>query len=302
MLLVFERFGFRALWSPYFLGAMVCITILYFMAIKTWRSKFKGNNHVSAGKISFFVIGMVLLYLVEGGPVDLFSHLMFTAHMVQMAILYLLVPPLLLLGTPDWLMEYLINKPVINQLVKLFSKPLMALLLFNGVFSVYHVPIVFDFVKSDVSAHAIYTSFLFFFAVMMWWPIFTPIKELHTLSSLKKIGYMFANGMIITPACALIMFSFTPMYATYSDPKTWINALQLCVPASEISSLGLIGPEMFNLLPTLDDQQFGGILMKVLQEIIYGSVLGYIFIQWMKKERNQDEVELSQILSSQPVE
>lgn len=269
------------------------------MSITIWRKKFQESDQVSSMKVFFFSIGMILLYLVEGGPVDLFSHLMFTAHMVQMAVLYLIVPPLLLLGTPEWLMKAILRKPVIRQLVQVFSKPLIALLLFNGVFSFYHLPIVFDYVKSSELVHAIYTIVLFFLAMMMWWPIFTPIKALHTLSPLKKIGYMFGNGVIITPACALIIFADTAMYATYTDPAVWIKALELCVPASEISALGLIGPEMFNLLPPLDDQRMGGTIMKILQEIIYGIVLGYIFAGWMQKERKKDKIDLNDLMAPQ---
>ena len=42
------------------------------------------------------------------------------------------------------------------------------------------------------------------------------------------------------------------------------------VPPDVLVNLNLSGPEMFNLLPVLYDQQTGGVIMKVLQEIIYG--------------------------------
>lgn len=297
MSFVFSQFSFRALWSPYYLLGILCVIMIYLMCITIWRRKFQGSSRVSGGKVSFFLVGMIFLYAVKGGPVDLFSHLMFTGHMVQMAILYLVIPPFLLLGMPSWLMKAIISKRIIKNLVEASSKPLIALLLFNAMFSFYHLPIVFDYIKSNEIVHAIFTTVLFFFAIMMWWPIFTPIIEYHTLSHLKKIGYIFANGIVITPACALIIFADTAMYTTYTDPKNWLNALTLCVPLSEISSLQLTGPEMFNLLPPLDDQRLGGTIMKILQEIIYGIVLGYIFAGWMKKERKNDEFELNELLS-----
>lgn len=296
-MLPLELFGFRALWSPYYFVVILIVTILYFLIINIWRNKFPDSGKVSKGKQIFFVIGMLLLYTAQGSPIDLFSHLMFTAHMVQMAILYLVVPPLLLLGIPDWLLRKIISFPFIKQLIKNLSRPLVALVLFNGIFSIYHLPAIFDIVKTDVWLHAIYTGILFFLAMMMWWPIFTPMIEMQKMSPLRKIAYIFANGAIITPACALIIFADTSMYATYSDPKIWLNALQLCVPRDMISTFSGIGPEMYNMLPTLEDQQLGGIVMKILQEIIYGSVLGYIFVQWMRQERIQDEKNIAKMIA-----
>ena len=39
---------------------------------------------------------MVLLYLIKGSPIDLMGHLMFKCHMVQMAFLLFIIPPLLI--------------------------------------------------------------------------------------------------------------------------------------------------------------------------------------------------------------
>ena len=60
--------------------------------------------------------------------------------------------------------------------------------------------------------------------------------------------------------------------------------MRLCVPASTLSGLHLSGPEVFSGLPAIEDQQLGGVLMKVIQEIVLGYVLGVIFFAWYKKE------------------
>ena len=41
----------------------------------------------------------------------------------------------------------------------------------------------------------------------------------------------------------------------------------------------------------VSDQQVGGVLMKIIQEIIFGVILARIFRQWWISERaNQDEI------------
>jgi putative membrane protein len=286
-----DTFGFRALWSPYFMIFIIGVLVIYFMIIGPWRGRFQDSKPVSKKQISFFVTGMFLLYLSIGGPIDLLGHLMFTFHMAQMALTLLVVPPLLILGMPNWLLRSIVHQPIIKPIVKFFTKPIIALIVFNGLFSFYHVPFIFDLVKMDVYLHSLYTSVLFFASVMMWWPLLNPLPEWESLSGLKKIAYLIADSVFITPACALIIFADSPLYETYSDAQAWTTALKLCVPASMLSSLDLPGPQMFNALPLLEDQQLGGIIMKIIQELAYGTILGYIFFQWVKREREKEEWE-----------
>ncbi|MFP3589556.1 cytochrome c oxidase assembly protein, partial [Paraburkholderia sp. SIMBA_055] len=70
------------------------------------------------------------------------------------------------------------------------------------------------------------------------------------LAGLKKLTYIFANGVLITPACALIIFAEDPLYATYMSV-----------------------PQIFPSLDTFSDQRLGGIIMKLIQELVYGCVL-----------------------------
>ncbi|MDQ0227044.1 cytochrome c oxidase assembly factor CtaG [Metabacillus niabensis] len=297
----FEIFGFRALWSPYYLSVMVLLLVLYFMIIGPWRSKFKDSSPVSTKQQILFVSGIVALYVSKGSPVDLLGHIMFSAHMTQMAILYLIVPPLLILGIPEWLWRAILYRPIIKPVFKFFTKPILALIVFNGVFSVYHIPLVFDFVKTEPLYHALMTTIIFIAAIFMWLPLLNTLQEWDSLSGIKKMGYIFADGVLLTPACALIIFSPDPLYLTYSDPQAWINALHLCVPGDMLAGLNLTGPEMFNTLPLVDDQQLGGVLMKIIQEVVYGSILAYVFFEWARKERLKDELELQEDYRPEPI-
>jgi putative membrane protein len=280
-------FGFRALWSPVFLSVIVILIGVYFYIIRKEKYRVTGKQQF------FFLSSMILLYLMKGGPFDLLGHLMFSAHMTAMAIVYLAVPPLMLLGLPETLLREFINLKTIRPLYSFLTKPLIALLLFNGLFSLYHIPLVFDVVKTDMILHSITTSVLFIGAFLMWWPVVNPLPEEESLTPIKKIGYIFADGVLLTPACALIIFATSPLYSTYTDPTFWLTALELCVPADMLSTLSISTPELFNWFPLVEDQQLGGVIMKVVQEIVYGSILGYIFFQWARKEREKDQLEIA---------
>ncbi|MGX4609344.1 cytochrome c oxidase assembly factor CtaG [Priestia megaterium] len=283
-----RMFGFEALWSPYYFLTICLVTVLYFFIVGRWRGNFMGAEAVNRKTKAYFIISMVLLYICKGGPVDLLGHFMFSAHMTQMAIVYLVIPPLFILGIPPWLARSVIYVKGVKHVFKFFTKPLIALLLFNGLFSLYHIPLLFDVIKTNMMLHGIVSVVLFIAAFCMWWPLVNQLEEEQTLSSLKKLGYIFADGVLLTPACALIIFANHSLYATYTDSSAWVQALSLCVPPSMIANLGQLAPEMFNTLPPVEDQQLGGVIMKIIQEIVYGTVLGFIFFQWARKEREKD--------------
>lgn len=295
MWLELQIFGFRALWSPYFFLFCVAIGVVYYLVTGPYRHKFGGSGEdkpTTKQHIAMYT-ALLLLYVVKGSPVDLLSHIMLTAHMTQMAIYLLLFPILTIIGIPLWIWRKVIDNRVLGPVIKLLTKPIISLLLFNGMFSVYHIPVVFDFSKSAPVWHFIIHILLLIAAFIVFMPVLLPFKEINRMSPLMKIGYIFANGVLITPACALIIFANVPVYSAYLEDGAWIQALAICVPSDVLSgiSTSLSGPEMFSPLSTLIDQQLGGIIMKVLQEIIYMVLLIRVFFRWFNtKSREIDPI------------
>lgn len=290
-----QIFGFRALWSPYFLSFCIILGIIYYLVTGPYRHKFGGAEHnaPSVKQHLFIYFGLLLLYMVKGSPIDLLSHIMLTAHMTQMAIFLLVFPIFIIKGIPLWIWEKIVYAPILKPIILFLTKPLISLLLFNGLFSVYHIPVIFDFSKSAPIWHFVIHSLLLLAAFNVFLPILLPFKEINTMSPLMKIGYIFANGVLITPACALIIFASEPLYSAYSQEGAWLQALALCVPGDVLSGITIpwSGPEMFSPLSTVLDQQLGGIIMKVLQEIIYIILLTRIFFRWFSsKSRTIDPV------------
>lgn len=299
-------FGFRALWSPYYAIALLLIIVLYILVTGKWRHKFEDSRPLENKERNFFLLGMVLLYILKGSPIDLMGHLLFTVHMTQMAFLLLLTVPLLVMGIPKWIWAHLFKYKAIDKLFRLFTNPLVAVFAFGLLFSAYHYPIIFDTVKLNIYLHAIMTTMLFMSAVFFWWPVVNNVEGQPQLHGLKKIGYVVLSAILITPACTLIIFGETPIYATYTDGEAWLQAMALCVPATlltGLSGLGVSGPEVFYSITALYDQQLGGILMKVAQEVIYVVVIGKIFFKWASEERlNADEITAKELLKHQQIQ
>ncbi|MGM8211867.1 cytochrome c oxidase assembly factor CtaG [Virgibacillus sp. W0430] len=286
MWLELQIFGFRALWSPYFILFITALAVAYFLITGPFRKKFGGGEPPTGKQHVNFYFGLFLLYAVKGSPIDLLSHIMLTAHMIQMAVFYFIFPIFIYKGIPVWIWEKVVYAKAINPFFKIVTKPLIALLVFNALFSIYHIPVIFDFAKSSQIAHSSISIILIIAAFIMWWPVLSPISKLDTLKPLLKMAFLVGSAAIITIACALLIFASNPVYSAYSSEGAWLQALSLCVPGDVLDGLqfALSGPEMFSPLTMLEDQQLGGIIMKFIQEIVYGILLGRIFFRWFSKK------------------
>src|SRR5690625_5532096 len=98
MWLDIQIFGFRALWSPYFILSILAVALVYYLITGPYRHKFGGGEKVTGKQQIYFYTSLIVLYLVKGSPIDLLSHIMLTAHMAQLAILFLVYPILLKIG------------------------------------------------------------------------------------------------------------------------------------------------------------------------------------------------------------
>jgi len=289
MMLGLEYFSFSDLWSPLFMAFMMAVTVLYTFVVGPWRHRFDGSAEVTWKRQTSFILAMVLLYLTQGGPLSLLGHLMFTFHMTNMAIAYILVPPLLIYGIPDWLWRSMFRAKF-WKMFSVFLNPIVSLGLFILLFSFYHMPDNHDWIMTNFTIHRIYYVVLFLSSITMWWHVYLPNPEWRRMSPLVTLLYIFLSGLLLTPACVMIIFANAPLFAVYNDPDVWVQAMGYCVagdPAELLSKFD--GPAFFNMLSPMDDQQLGGIIMKLLQEFVNAAALYTVFMTWYRKERARDD-------------
>ena len=94
-------------------------------------------------KKRLFVGGIAVLWLGADWPIhDLAEHYLYSAHMVQHMLFSFVAAPLLIAGMPVWLLRrYLRFKPV-RIVFRFFTRPLVALIFFNGVLLFTHWPAI----------------------------------------------------------------------------------------------------------------------------------------------------------------
>lgn len=261
--------SFAELWNPGLLLFLIVVGLLYTLAVTKWRPHFAESEPVSVKKKVYFWLALVLGYIASGTPIAYYGHhYYFSLHMLQQSILYLIMPPFFLLATPEWLLRGLLRSNWMKKAFRFLTHPVFTLFFFNFIFSVYHVPLVMDALMVHPVIHSVYNIVFLISAFLVWFPVFCPLPEYDIMSDMKRMGYIFLNGILLTPACALIIFASEPLYSMYAAV-----------------------PESLLVLRTVDDQQLGGVIMKIVQEIVYGIALGYTFYRWYRFERKKEDEE-----------
>jgi putative membrane protein len=227
-----------------------------------------GDRPASRGQIVSFGLGVLTLWVASDWPIhDLAEGSFFTVHMVQHLLMTFVAPPLLLLGTPGWMLRWLFRPRWLMGTVRFLSRPLVALAIFNAIIAVTHWPrLVTLSVESELAHFSLHTV-LVLGALLMWMPVLSPIAEVHRLSYPGAMLYLFAQSIVPTVPASFLTFGEGPLYRVYEDlPRLWgISAIT--------------------------DQRVAGLVMKILGGLILWGVIAVLFFRWAKRhdETGTDE-------------
>ena len=264
------------------LDALVGLAALegvYLLGVGPLREKYRLADEVDSRQIATFTLGVLVILFALLSPLHVLSdQYLFSAHMLQHVMLTLVAPPLLILGTPDWLLRPLLRPDAVFRLVRVFTHPVVAFALFNIVFSLWHIPTLYNL---SVTNHLIHIAEHLLFmtaAVLMWWPLVSTMPELPRLSYALQMIYLFLLSIAQLIVFGPITFAPTPLYEWYVEaPRIWA-----------ISAVG--------------DQQIGAIIMKMGGGAIFLGLIVAIFFRWYRSEEEETQTELAELGYERPGE
>jgi putative membrane protein len=246
--------------------ALGALTGWYVVGIRRLRPKTIWDEQVvSVGELVCFSIGILLLVMALISPIDTLSNQMFSAHMLQHMVLIYLAPPLLLAGIPAWLLDPLLDLPYARPTLRFVTAPITALVIFNGVLVLWHMPQTWQAALVDPQVHALEHLMMLLAGLIAWWPIFSPTPAVPRLSYPAQCLYLFVQSLVPAVIGAFMTFSGIVIYPIYGEtPKLW------------------------GLSP-LVDQQIAGLEMKLLGTIFLWVLVTIRFFQWFNHEEHEDE-------------
>jgi cytochrome c oxidase assembly factor CtaG len=165
---------------------------LYFWGIGPARRRWNLGPPARQVQVASFVTALVVLVVSLNGPIhDLSDYYLFLIHMLQHLLLTLLFPPLLIFGTPGWLIRPLVRPAWVRKVGRFLSHPVVAGGLFTFVVAAWHTTPLYDLMMRNHDIH-IATHLMFIVtAVIMWWPVMSPIEEVPPLPLGARMLYIF---------------------------------------------------------------------------------------------------------------
>jgi putative membrane protein len=211
-----------------------------------------------------FLGGVAVLLVGAGWPVhDLAESYLYSMHMVQHMLFTFLAAPLLLTGMPAWMWRSLLRPGPLRAVWGLLTRPLVALIVANGVLLFTHWPEVVSASVGSELTHFSLHALLLGSAIVMWWPVLSPLPELPPLSPPGQLLYLFFQSLAPTIPASFLTFGTEPLYPVYATfPRIWG-----------------IGP--------LTDQLIAGLVMKLVGGAILWTVITVIFFRWGREESTE---------------
>lgn len=250
---------------PEIVVGLLLLQGVYLLCVGPLRERFAGARRVGRGQSVLFTLGVLVLAFATLPPLhDLSEKYLFSAHMVQHLLMVLVAAPLLLAGTPGWLLRPLLRPPSIARFARFLTHPLVAFVVSTAVFNIWHMPAFFDAAVTHNWLHGIEHVTLLASGLLMWWPIVGPVPELPRPSFPVQMLYIFLLAAVSdTPLFVMITFSDHLLYTSYAN-----------------------APPLWGLSP-LEDQRLGGIIMKEGGMLVFLGALIVVFFRWFNREEAQ---------------
>jgi putative membrane protein len=254
-------------WTIHLDTIALCVVLLwaYAYVVRDLRPRVSDAGRVKRSQVVLYCLGVFSLYLAGGTPIhDLGEEYLLSVHMFQHLLFTMIAAPLLLAGIPAWFYDWLLRDERILAVARFLTKPVVAFSLFNALLVVTHLPPILGLALEYGALHFAIHASLVLSAMLMWWPILSPIETLPRLSYPNQIAYLFLQSLLPSVIASFVTFADTPVYDFYEQ-----------------------APRIIDISP-LSDQQIAGGLMKLLGSIILWTFIGVAFFKWYEKEQADD--------------
>ena len=254
-------------WEPSVVLGCAALGIGYLAAVR-WRVE---------GRAGWFLAGVFVLLFALDSPLDtLADTYLFSAHMAQHLLLLLIVPPLLLAGTPASLLEPAWQSARIRALARALGRPVVAWALGVGTIWIWHIPALFNATLDSAGVHLIeHLSFLVT-GVIFWWTILAPLREAR-LAPAPAMIYLLAAALACSVLGIVLTFARAGLYPAYLLPVDPLGLKPLIRAGWKLS------PET--------DQEIGGLLMWIPGGLVYLCAMLGVLMRWYRwDEQDADGV------------
>jgi putative membrane protein len=248
-------------WIAWSIHPSTVVGLAVLAAIYFWRARHApAGVQLSVWRQLSFISALFVIFASLNGPLhDLSDDYLFSAHMVQHLLLTLAMPPLLIAAIPGWMLRPILQSRTIAAIARRVTRPVFCFVAFNLVIAGWHIPDLYNSAMANHNIHIVEHLMMMSAAVLMWWPLMSPLPELPRLAYPGQMLYCFLMS---------IPMSITAVYIAMAD--------HVLYPAYAAA------PRVTGLTP-MEDQLLGGLIMWVPGGLIFALIMTVVFFKWVSR-------------------
>jgi putative membrane protein len=249
------------------------IGLLALASLYWWRARAvarTAGGAPSPARQASFGAALLIIFASLNGPIhDLSDYYLFSAHMVQHLLLTLVAAPLMVSGLTGQMLRPLLRNRAIAATAGAVTRPAICYAIFNVVIIFWHLPFAYNAAMANHGIHILQHLTLIAAAVLMWWPLMSPLPELPRLSYPGQMLYCFLMVIPMSVVAIYIAMADTVLYPAYA-----------------------LAPRIWDLTP-MTDQHIGGLIMWIPGGLFFYGIMTVVFFRWAS--RGEDTRDAAQV-------
>jgi putative membrane protein len=249
----------------YVLVAFLVGAYIYMVRTIGPRAVLAGEPPIRRRQVISFTLAMVVLFVASTWPIhQIGEDYLYSVHMIQHMMLSYVLPPLVLLATPEWLVRALLGEGRGYRVARFLTRPVIAGVLYNGVMFVMHIPGVVNTATTVGPLHFSLHLLVVLVATLMWMPVIGPLPEVR-----------------MTPGGTMVYLFLISVFVAI--PSGWLSFAEGAV----YSHYGRQPVRVWGMTPQ-EDQQLAAIIMQVGGGYYLWSIIIFTFFRRFSRSAPKD--------------
>jgi cytochrome c oxidase assembly factor CtaG len=247
--------------APPLVAAVVYLT-LYTVRVRTLARE---RRPVAGWRIASFAFGVVLMAVVQIGPLDDLADSVLAAHMAQHIVIGDFASLFIALGITGPVIQPLLHFRLTRPL-RTLAHPLVALAIWAINLYAWHIPFFYQAAIQHDWVHALEHASFLWFGTLLWLALIGPLPKPAWFAGWGSLVYVIGVRFIGAVLGNVLIWAQTVFYPVYrpTDAARGLSALS--------------------------DQNVAGGLMMVEEMILTTLLLGWIFYRFARQDEERQEL------------
>jgi cytochrome c oxidase assembly factor CtaG len=240
------------------------VTYLTLYAVRA-RTLARERRPVPRWRIVSFVFGVVLMFVVQVGPLDDLADSVLVAHMVQHIVIGDFASLFIVFGLTGPVIQPLLHMRPTRPLRRL-ATPIVALVLWAVDLYAWHVPFFYQLAIQHDLVHALEHACFLWFGTLLWLALIGPLPKPAWFAGWGSLVYVIGVRLIGAILGNVLIWAQTVFYPVYdaTDAARGLNPLS--------------------------DQNVAGGVMMVEEMILTTILLGWLFYRFARQDEERQEL------------